>query len=267
MKEGTISRLRREIDRIDRQIVHLLGERARVVIKVGHEKASLKQELYTPSREKSLIEDLKRQNKGPFPTHAIRNVFREIVSACRSLEIPLRVAYLGPEGTFTQMAAVEHFGRSCRFVACETIGTVFKAVETGKAHFGVAAVENSTAGKVKTTVECLQNSPLKIVGEVTLRIAHHLISRSWRLQEVKEVHSHPQAFLQCSRWLRKNLPRAKKVFSKSTAEAASKARKHFSIAAIASEEAARLNHLKIIAKGIENNPDNRTRFLVLGKGE
>lgn len=266
MREEKISRLRHEIDRIDEEILKQLNNRARLVKQIGRVKKSEKQEFYIPSRERFLIDRLKRKNKGLFPTHAIQSVFREIISACRSLEVTLKIAYLAPEGTFTHMAALEYFGRLCDFVPCKTIGAVFKTVEKGKVHFGVAAIENSTAGKIKTTIDHLAQSRVKIVAEVTLRISHHLLSRSGTLREISEVRSHPQGFLQCSQWLKRNLPKAKKTAVTSTAQAAQDAKKNSKIAAIASEEAARLNNLKIVAKGIENNPDNRTRFLVLGRG-
>jgi chorismate mutase/prephenate dehydratase len=265
MSRRVIRNLRRKIDQFDSDILKLLNHRARVAIQIGKLKASRQEEFYTPSREKILIERLKKKNKGPFPTHALQTVWREILSASRALNAPLTVAYLGPEATFTHMAALKHFGRSCEMIPAISIPRVFDEVENNRAHCGVVGIENSTEGVVGATLDRFLDSPLKIIAEVTLPIRHNFLSRSGTLRGIRKIYSHPQAIGQCRVWLEDHFPHTAVVETDSTSQAASRASEEASTGAIASEEAAHFYQLKIAQRHIEDNPNNITRFLILSR--
>ena len=259
-----ISRLRRKIDQIDSNILSLLNERADLVVEVGEEKAKAKMDLHVPQREEEIFTRLIRENRGRFPRHAIRPVFREVISACRSLEGPLTLAYLGPEGTFTQAAALKHFGHSVKTTALSSIDQVFREVEAGACHYGVVPVENSIEGVVNHTLDMLINSGLLICGEVELRIHHHLLTRSKKLNQIRQVYSHQQSLAQCRAWLDTHLLNAERIAVSSNAEAARLASAKKNAAAIAGESAAEYYDLPVLYSNIEDHPDNTTRFLVLG---
>jgi chorismate mutase/prephenate dehydratase len=263
--DKTLSGLRDQIDAIDDQILHLLNRRAEVVIAVGKAKAGQQREFYVPSREQAIYERLCGQNPGPFPSDAIRKVFREIISASLSLEQPMKVAFLGPPATFTHAAALQQFGLSAQLVAQKSIPAVFDDVARGRAPDGVVPVENSTEGVVSHTLDMFMESELKINAEILLEISHDLLSRSGRLADVKKIVSHPQALAQCRHWLEENLPDIPLVDVASTALAAQMVVEDESAAAIASEMAASLYGLRTVRKKIEDNPNNFTRFLVIGK--
>lgn len=260
-----ITRLRQKVDQIDSKIVSLLGERAELVFRIGQEKAKANMELHVPQREEEIFTRLIRQNKGRFPAHAIRPVFREIISACRSLQGPLKLAYLGPEGTFTHLACARRFGGSTQFVPVGTIGDVFAEVEKGNVDYGVVPIENSSEGVVSHTLDMFVESNLKICGEILLEVSHSLLSRSGDLRKVKKIYSHPHAFAQSRKWLEANLPRVPFFEASSTAAAAKLATKDGTAAAIASELAANLYKLKVISRKIEDTPRNFTRFLIIGQ--
>lgn len=260
-----ITRLRQKVDQIDSKIVSLLGERAELVFRIGQEKAKANMELHVPQREEEIFTRLIRQNKGRFPAHAIRPVFREIISACRSLQGPLKLAYLGPEGTFTHLACARRFGVSTQFVPVGTIGDVFAEVEKGNVDYGVVPIENSSEGVVSHTLDMFVESNLKICGEILLEVSHSLLSRSGDLRKVKKIYSHPHAFAQSRKWLEANLPRVPCFEASSTAAAAKLATKDGTAAAIASELAANLYKLKVISRKIEDTPCNFTRFLIIGQ--
>ena len=260
-----IPRLRRKIDEVDSRILSLLNERAELVMEVGREKARAKMDLHVPQREEEIFTRLIRENKGRFPRHAIRPVFREIISACRSLEGPLKLAYLGPEGTFTHLACTRRFGVSAHFVPVATIGDVFAEVEKGNVEYGVVPIENSSEGVVSHTLDMFVESELKICGEILLEVSHSLLSKSGDLRKVKKIYSHPHAFAQSRRWLGVNLPRIPLYEAPSTAAAAELAAKEPAAAAIASELAASLYKLKVISRKIEDSPHNFTRFLIIGQ--
>ena len=264
MSRLLIQKLRRQIDQLDKKIVARLNQRARVALKVGALKASRQEDLYTPAREKILLERLKRKNKGPFPAAALQSVYREILSASRALRAPMTVAYLGPEATFTHMASLKHFGRSCQMVPAVSIARVFEEVEHGRAQCGVVGIENSTEGVVGATLDSFYDSPLKIIAEITLPITHHFMT-SGSTRGIRRVFSHPQAIGQCRAWLEENFPQAQIVEVESTARAAARAAEEKGTAAIASEEAASLYRLRIVQRHIEDNPNNMTRFVVLGR--
>jgi len=259
-----LSELRRQIDAIDDQILELLNRRAGVVIEVGRAKAGEQKEFYVPSREQAIYERLTAASAGPFPKEAIRRVFREIISASLSLEQPMKVAFLGPQATFTHVAAMQQFGFSAQLVPQKSIPAVFDEVLRGRAHYGVVPVENSTEGVVSHTLDMFMESDLKINAEILLGISHDLLSRSGRIEDVRKVVSHPQALAQCRKWLEENLPDIPLVDVASTALAAQMAAEDEMAAAVASEMAATLYGLQVLKPKIEDNPNNFTRFLVIG---
>ncbi|PLX91889.1 MAG: prephenate dehydratase [Desulfuromonas sp.] len=260
-----LTHLRDRIDSLDNQILELLNQRAEVVIEVGKAKSGSQKQFYVPSREKAIYDRLEQQNPGPFPTHAIRRVYREIISASLSLEQPMKVAFLGPQATFTHVAAMRQFGFSAQLVPQKSITGVFEEVERGRADYGVVPVENSNEGVVSHTLDMFMESELKVSAEVLLEISHDLLSLSGEFDRVKKVISHPQALGQCRHWLETNLPDVPLVDVASTALAAQLAAEDESAAAIASEAAAALYGLRVVKPKIEDNPHNYTRFLVIGK--
>src|SRR6185312_17083727 len=257
--------LRQAIDSLDDKLVELLNERARLVQEVGAIKAQLKQPFYVPERERQILERLQQANTGPFPTEALRPVFSEIISACLSLEHPLRVAFLGPEATFTHMAARTRFGLSARYVPAATVAGVFTEVEKGMADLGVVPIENSTEGVVNSTLDVLIDSELCITAEIATTVSHCLLTRSGTLDGVQKVYSHPQALAQCRQWLSANLPTVAQIEVASTALAARLTRDDPVAAAVASELAGQLYDLKVARKKIEDEVRNVTRFLVIGR--
>lgn len=260
-----LKKLRDAIDAIDDQILDLLNNRANVVLDVGKAKSGESREFYVPSREQAIYERLMVNNPGPFPDEAVRKVFREIISASLSLELPMKVAFLGPQTTFTHVAAMQQFGLSAQLVPMKSIPSVFEEVERGRAHYGVVPVENSTEGMVNHTLDMFIGSELQVIAEVLLEISHDLLSRSGQLEQISKVVSHPQALAQCRRWLEENLPDVPLVDVSSTAAAAQMASEDESAAAIASHAAACQFGIQVAKAKIEDNPNNFTRFLVIGK--
>lgn len=264
-KKKDIDELRRSIDHIDENILELLNQRASLVIDVGHIKKQEKRDFHVPSREREIYERLTRRNKGPFPNEALKSVFREIISASLALEAPMKVAFFGPKATFTHMAALQHFGLSAELVPQKSIPAVFEEVEKGRALYGVVPVENSTEGMVSHTLDMFMEADLKINAEVLLEIHHFLLSRTGRIEDVKKVYSHPQPIAQCREWLAEHLPNVPAVDVASTAVASQIAAEDYTAAAIASEQAAEMYDLKVIQARIEDQVNNFTRFLVIGK--
>ena len=264
MTKKSLPELRKQIDSIDDQILDLLNRRAGVVIEVGKTKTGQSQEFYVPSREMAIYERLTARNPGPFPAEGIRRVFREIISASLSLEQPMKVAFLGPQGTFTHAAAMKQFGFSAQLVPQKSIPAVFDEVQRGRAHYGVVPVENSTEGAVSHTLDMFMESEQKVNAEILLEISHYLLSRTGRFEDIRKVVSHPQPLAQCRKWLEENLPDVPLIDVGSTALAAQTAAEDETAAAIASEMAASLYGLQIVKERIEDNPNNFTRFLVIG---
>jgi len=260
-----LQKLREQIDGIDDQLLDLLNQRARVVLDVGHLKERDDGLFYVPSREKKIYERLTGSNPGPFPNEAVRKVFREIISASLNMEMPLQVAFLGPQSTFTHQAAMQQFGLSAALVPLKSIPAVFAEVERGRAHYGVIPVENSTEGVVNHTLDMFINSELKIIAEIMLEISHQLLSKSGRIEQITKIISHPQPLAQCRHWLETNLPEIPLVDVSSTAAAAQMVAEDESAAAIASSAAAVQYGLQVVKARIEDNPHNFTRFLVVGK--
>jgi len=262
--EEKIKSLRQRIEIVDKQILRLLNERAEIVMEVGKEKSEGKMDSYDPQREEEIVRALVLQNNGPFPKQAIAPVFREIISACRSLETEITVAYLGPPATHTHLACFEYFGSSVQTQPKESIQEVFEAVEKRKANYGVVPIENSTEGSVNQTLDRLIESEVMICGEVMIQVSHHLLSRSGRPEDIRKITSHPSALEQCRKWLRKNFPDVEVAEAASTAKAAQMAAEDSKTAAIASSLAAHLYGLKIVESRIEDYLSNYTRFLIIG---
>jgi len=256
---------RSRISEHDNQILHLLNQRAEAALRIGDLKRRQDAPSYVPEREAAILNRLTAASRGPLPAQAIVSVWREILSACRALESPLTVAYLAPQGTFTHQAACDRFGESVEYHGSRTIAEVFEDVERGRAHFGVVPVENSTDGAVNVTLDRLVETELMICGELTLEIAQHLLSRARDLREIKRVLSHPQGLGQCRGWLAANLPDVPVEETTSTAAAAELAASDTTVAAIASDLAGRLYNVPILQAHIEDNRQNTTRFLVLGR--
>jgi chorismate mutase/prephenate dehydratase len=256
---------RSRINDIDNQILHLLNQRAEAALQIGDLKRRQDAPSYVPEREAEVLNRLGAAGAGPLPAEAVTAVWRAILSACRALEAPLTVAYLAPPATFTHQAALEHFGAAARYHPSRTIAEVFDDVERRRAEFGVVPVENSTDGAVNVTLDRLVETDLQICGELALEIAQHLLSRAPDLADVKRVLSHPQGLGQCRAWLAEHLPDVPVEETRSTAGAAELAATDAGIAAIASELAGELYGVPILRRRIEDNPQNTTRFLVIGR--
>lgn len=257
-----LNKLRDGIDAIDTQVLQLLSRRAGLAQRVGEIKHG---NLYRPEREAQVLRRIAEHNPGPLPEAAVRTIFREVMSACLALEQPLKIAYFGPAGTFTESAAKKHFGSAPAFSPCLTIDDVFRAVESGQANYGVVPIENSTEGSVGRTLDQMLTSPLMICGEVNLRIHQNLMTRAASLAGVSKLYSHAQSLAQCHEWLNRNLPAIARVPVASNAEAARMAAADPEACAIAGEAAARLYELDILAANIEDDPNNTTRFVVLSR--
>ncbi|GIX33734.1 MAG: chorismate mutase [Lysobacterales bacterium] len=259
--------IRARIDEIDRRIQELISERARYARMVGKAKGELARavDYYRPEREAQVLRGVIDRNRGPLSDEEMVRLFREIMSACLAQQEPLAVGYLGPEGTFSEMALRKHFGHSARALPLGSIEEVFQEVEAGHADFGIVPVENSAEGSVQSTLDMFMISPLRICGEVELRIHQYLLGRNSDLAAIERVYSHPQSLAQCRHWLRQHLPKAERIAVASNAEAARRARNAEDAAAIAGETAARIYGLRVLAGPIEDRPDNTTRFLVLGR--
>jgi chorismate mutase/prephenate dehydratase len=262
MDESELLALRRRIDAIDEEILKLLAERGRCARRVGELKQGA---LYRPEREAQVLRRIASLNPGPLPESAVRTIFREIMSACLALEQPLKVAYLGPAGTFSEAAARKHFGSAPQFLPLASIDEVFRETEAGNIDYGVVPIENSVEGMVGVTHDLLLLHPLQICGEVMLRIHQHLMSLAPSLAAVKRVYSHAQSLAQCHEWLARHLPDVPYVPVASNAEAARLAAQDPDAAAIAGEAAAERYGLTVLAANIEDDPNNTTRFLVIAK--
>ncbi|MBZ4192801.1 MAG: prephenate dehydratase [Candidatus Contendobacter sp.] len=258
--------LREEIDTLDRQLQTLIAERARCAQQVGAIKraAGATGNFYRPEREAQVLRRVIEANHGPLSSEEMARLFREIMSACLALEEPLKIAFLGPEGTFTQAAALKHFGKSIRSIPLRAIDEVFREVEAGSADYGVVPVENSTEGVVNHTLDMFLQSPLRICGEVQLRINHHLITHATKLTAIRQIYSHRQSLAQCREWLDANLPRVEQIEVSSNGEAALRVRDEVDAAAIAGQGAADIYQLPTLVRNIEDEPNNTTRFLIIG---
>jgi len=257
-----VEKLRREIDGVDDQLLRLINQRARLASRIGALKAGAP--AYRPEREAEVLRRIAEKNPGPLAAERVTGVFREVISACRGLEEAIRVTYLGPEGTFSEQAVRQHFGRAVEALAVPSVDEAFRRCESRAVQFTVVPVENSTEGVVGRTLDLLLATPLRICGEVELRVQQNLLGKG-ELKDVRRVYSHAQSLGQCNAWLAQHLPGAERLPLGSNAEAAQRAASEPGAAAIAGEAAAERYGLQVLARAIEDAPNNTTRFLVLGE--
>ena len=265
-KDG-LGSVRTKIDALDRQIQELISRRAQLALNVGEAKGKLAAavDYYRPEREAQVLRAVQEHNQGPLSDEEMLRLFREIMSACLAQQEPLRIAYLGPEGTFTQQAVQRHFGHSNNTIALAGIEDVFRQVQSAEADFGVVPIENSTQGVVSHTLDLFYDTELKICGEITLRVHQNLLGHASKIEQIERIYSHQQSLSQCRQWIRQHLPAAECVPVSSNAEAARRASSSPEAAAIASVSAASIYGLPVLFASIEDQQDNSTRFLVLGK--
>jgi chorismate mutase/prephenate dehydratase len=256
-----IEKLRREIDRIDEELAGLLEKRAAAAKRIGELKGGTP--AYRPERESQILNRVTR-NPGLLPAERVAAVFREIISACRGLEEAIRVSYLGPEGTFSEQAVRKHFGRAVEALPVASVDEAFRRCESGGAQFTVVPAENSTEGVVGRTLDLLVATPLRICAEIELRVQQNLLSKTDSLRAIRKLYSHSQSLAQCNGWLAQNLPSVERIPVASNAEAAQRAAAEDGAAAIAGEAAGERYGLNALARSIEDDPNNTTRFLVLG---
>lgn len=263
---GSAAELKRKVDKTNRDLVKLLAEHARLTTKMARLRANAGDPVYDVEAEQRTLQQAVRSNRGPLPERCVRAIFRELISGSRTLVKPLRVAYLGPTYSYSHLAAIERFGSSAELVPVATIAAVFEELNRANVDYGIVPIENSTDGRVVDTLGMFTRLPVRISGEVQLRIHHYLLGKCER-GEIKEVYSKPQAFSQCRDWLAKHLPLARTVEMASTAAAAQLAAEKHGAAAIASMQAAVNYGLNIIAENIEDNRNNVTRFAVISDRE
>ena len=260
-----LRQIRRQIDALDERMVGLLSARARLAQRIGGLKRGTA--AYRPEREAQVLRGVLARNRGPLPDAALARLFTEIMSACRALEDAMTVAYLGPQGTFSQEAAAKHFGGLTAIEPCASIDEVFRQVETGGCGYGVVPVENSTEGAIGRTLDLLLSTPAKICGEVMLPIRQCLMARGRSLSAIRKVYSHAQSLAQCQQWLARKLPAAERIAVVSNAEAARLAARERHAAAIGPKTAAALYGLELLARNIEDQAKNTTRFLVIAEND
>lgn len=263
----SLEEIRTDIDSLDRQLVQLLSQRASLAQEVGRVKGRDQKPYFTPERERAIYQRLDLDNPGPLQTRQLVSIYREIISAARALEKPLVAAFWGPPGTFTHVAALQTFGASSTFAPEESISDVFRAVEHGKADYGVVPVENSVAGIVPETLDMFPQTNVKICAEIYVPIQHHLVTVAESLDDIERVYAGPQPAQQCRRWLRANLPKAQIIETVPTAKAAERAKEDPRGAAIANTLGAETVGIPILVDNLQDNPGNRTRFLVIGYNE
>lgn len=257
--------LREQIDSIDAQILDLLNRRARVAQEVGHVKAESNAPVFRPEREAQVLRSVAERNPGPLNALDVQTIFRDIMSACRALEKRVTVAYLGPEGTFSEQAVYRQFGHAVEGMPCTSIDEVFRAVEAGTADFGVAPVENSSEGAINRTLDLLLQTTLSISGEVSIPVHHSMMTKTGTMDGVTRIFAHSQALAQCQAWLNQHYPHIERQAVASNAEAARIASEDGTVAAIAGEIAGEKYNLAIVNAHIQDDPHNRTRFAVIGR--
>ena len=262
-----LSKIRERINAVDEKIQDLLNERAKYAQQVGVAKGELGSavDYYRPEREAEVLRKIVERNEGPLRDEEMLRLFREIMSACLAQQEPLKIGFLGPEGTFTQTAVFKHFGHSVRALPFHTIDEIFQEVESGVADFGVVPIENSTEGSVNNTLDMFLTSPLKIAGEIELRIEQHLLGRMKGLENIERICAHEQSLAQCRGWLREYLPHVELIGMSSNAAGARRARDEQGTAAIGPDVAADVYDLSTLVTSIEDRSDNATRFLVVGR--
>lgn len=266
-RNASVDAIRKKIDQVDAKLVALLNDRASLAQSIGHTKSLNSEEVYAPGREKEILYRVSQLSRGPLSDQAIRSIYREVISACRSLEGRLRIAFFGADATYSHLAAREKFGSTAALLPTASIGEVFQEVSQGRVSFGVVPIENSTEGVVAHTLDLLVDSDLKICAEVFLDIHHYLLSRSGRAEDIQKIASHPQALAQCRRWLAGRFPGIPVEEVASTAHAAMLAAADNTVGAISSALAKEVYDLQVVAAKIEDQSNNITRFLVLGSKE
>lgn len=264
MKMIKIETIRTEIDQIDNQIIHLLNQRVELAKKIGEIKKRENLPIYVPERERLIYEKLE-QIPSKVPGSVLKRIFKEIISYSRSIEYPIKISFLGPQGSYTHQAALCHFGSSIEEISCSSIQDVFMEVEKEKATYAVAPIENSYHGVVSQTLDCLIDSDLKIIGEIYLRIKHSLLSTESDIKRIKKIYSHPQSFEQSQIFLSNHLPNVERIEVSSNSQAAVLASREKNSGAIGSVLLSEIYRLNVLASGIEDAADNSTRFLVLGR--
>ena len=257
--------LRNQIDAIDAQILDLLNRRGRIAQDVGHVKTKTDAPVFRPEREAQVLRNVAERNPGPLASADLQTVFREIMSACRALERRVTVAYLGPAGTYSEQAAYHHFGSAIDGMACASIDEVFRAAEAGTADFGVVPIENSTEGTINRTLDLLLQTPLIISGELSIPVHHSLMSQSGNMQGITKICAHSQALAQCQAWLNQHFPNIERQAVASNGEAAKMAAEDQTVAAVASDMAGQKYDLQVVTAHIQDDPQNRTRFAVIGR--
>lgn len=262
-----LAELRKSIDDIDLNIVELLNRRATIAKDIGEIKRKLGEKPFVFAREVEIYEKLKSLNSGPLSNDTLKNIFREIISACRSIQEPIKIFYLGPAGTFTNLAAIQYFGMSSIFVPQNTIKEIFDEVERDRASFGVVPIENSLEGVVAHSIDMFFETDLKICGEVYIRVSHNLLNKSGDIKKIKKIYSHPHAIAQCRKFLSKKLKDIPIIEVESTAKAAALASHDENVGAIASKAAALIYDLQIVCSEIEDDLHNYTRFIILGHAD
>lgn len=265
MEKKNIERLRKQIDKIDEDILKLLNKRAQIAMKIGDIKSKDALYFWDPQREKEIFDRLVELNQGPFPHQTLFNIYHEIIAATRQLQQPVSVTFLGPEATFSHMAAVKQFGKTAHFSHAPTIKDVFLEVDKGRCNYGVVPVENSVEGIVGYTLDMFFQSELKVCSEVYIRISHFLASATGEKEKIERIYAHPQAEAQCRNFLKSNFPQISIYEVRSSAEAAMKAQKEKSAAAITTELAIEHYKLKFVDQYIEDFANNTTRFWVIGQ--
>jgi chorismate mutase/prephenate dehydratase len=263
-EQEKLKKFREEIDHIDRDIIELLNKRAEIAKNIGEIKRRSGDESYVPAREAEIYENIKKLNKGPLEYEAVINIFREIISACRELQKPFKIVYLGPAGTFTHLAAIKYFGLTSHLISVNSIKEIFDTVERNRNYSGVVPIENSLEGVVTYSIDMLFGTNLKICGEIFVKVSHNLLNKSGKLEDIKKIYSHPHALAQCKNFLTTKLQNIPVVEVESTAKAAEIASHDDSAAAIASEAASLIYDLHIVHKAIEDDINNYTRFIILG---
>jgi len=268
-EDAQLLEIRSRIDTIDERLQLLINERATCAQEVARIKRATGTvaDFYRPEREAEILRRVMARNAGPLSSEEMVRLFREVMSACLAVQHQKKIAFLGPPGTFTQAAALKHFGHSVLTVPLGAVDEIFREVESGEAYFGVVPVENSTEGVITHTQDMFLRSPLKICGEVQLRIHQQLIGAMTNLAEVRRIYTHQQTLAQCREWLDRNLPGVERMAVSSNTEGARRAQSEIGSAAIASVAAAEIYHLHILAENIEDEPDNTTRFLIIGNHE
>lgn len=267
MTSDNLQTIRQKIDSIDKQIQLLINERAQLAQTIGNSKREQSEDkvFYRPEREAQILQAITARNTGPLSDKQVIAIFRPILTACLSLQQPIKIAYLGPEGSYSQAAIFKHFGAETMTAPTTSIERIFREIEAENVTYGVVPIENSTTGVINVTLDALMLSPLTICGEIIIDIHHHLLSKQLKLSNIEKIYAHEQSFMQCQHWLETHMPDVEQIAVASNSAAAIIAQQEQNSAAIASELCNQLYGLNSLASNIEDKPQNKTRFLILGQ--